>query len=83
MDTVSSSLSSLAITASSFHARCSGRPARAGSLGRTVQLVSRVLSFWSSAHILHTVGIVSKKAWGCLEPEAPGLGEACVLPSER
>lgn len=83
MGTVSSSPSSLATAASSFHARCSGRPARAGSLGRTVRLVSRVLSFWSSAHILHTVGVVSKKAWGCLEPEAPGWGEACVLLSGR
>ena len=45
--------------------------------------MSRGLFSWSSAHILHTVSVVSKKAWGCLEPEAPGgvVGEACVLPA--
>lgn len=36
---------------------------QAGSLGTTVHIVSRVLSFQCSAYILHTVSVVSKDAW--------------------
>lgn len=56
----------------------------AGLPGRTVQIVSRGLVSWSSAHILHTVSVVSKKAWGCLEPEAPGgCGGGGLCPASR
>lgn len=56
----------------------------AGLPGRTVQIVSRGLVSWSSAHILHTVSVVSKKAWGRLEPEAPGgCGRGGLCPASR